>query len=83
MWGVSLILMMMITIIVPLHIEWPLAAVSLHNNALPFFGIPQLMSAVCILSANIFLYYHVTVSNRKAKENERLGNEDEVNDFKS
>ena len=55
MWGVSLILIMMIMIIVPVHIEWPLAAASLHPTAFSFLGIPQLMSTVCITFANIFM----------------------------
>ena len=81
MWIVALILTIMITIVSPVYIEWPLAAISFQNTVLPFFAVPRLTSAVCIVVANVFLYYHVTISNRKAKENERLGNEDEVKRF--
>ena len=80
---VSLILTIMGTILVPVDIEWPLATINAHITAIPFFAVPRLASAVCIIVANVFLYYHVSISNRKAKENERLGNEDEASDFKS
>ena len=81
MWGVSLILAIMVTVIVPVDVVWPLATVNTHITAFPFFAVPRLTSAVCIIAANVFLYYQVTISNRKAKENERLGNEDEVKRF--
>ena len=34
------------------------------------------------MAANSFLYYQVTISNRKAEENQRLGNEEQVKKFK-
>ena len=80
-WGVSLILTIMVTIIVPATIVWPLAFVDFHPTIVPFFVIPRLTSAAFITAANVFLQYKVFVSNRKAKENERLGNEEEVRRF--
>ena len=81
MWGVSLILTIMVTIIVPAKIVWPLALVDFHPTITSFFAIPRLTSAAFITAANVFLQYKVFVSNRKAKENERLGNEEEVRRF--
>ena len=37
---------------------------------------------ICIVAANSFLKYKITLSNRKAAENQRLGNEEEVKKFK-
>ena len=76
MWGFSLILSVIITIVVPINIIWALALVYYHNSIAPFLALQQLTSLVFIVVANIFLYYKVIVSNRKAKENERLGNEE-------
>ena len=81
MWGVSLILTIMATILVPVDIVWPLATINIHITVVPFFAVPRLASVVCIIVANVILYYHVTISNRKARENERLRNEDEVKRF--
>ena len=36
---------------------------------------------VSIIAANTFLQYKITKSNRKAKENQRLGNKEEVKKF--
>ena len=79
MWGFSLILSVIISIVVPIDIIWTLTALALvyyHNSVAPFLALQQLMSLVFIVVANIFLYYKVIVSNRKAKENGRLGNEE-------
>ena len=81
MWVVSIILTIIITIIVPVDMVWPFAAFNYHKNILPFFVIPRLISAAFITAANVFLQYKVFESNRKAKENERLGNEEEVKRF--
>ena len=70
-----------VTILVPVDIVWPLATINIHITVLPFFAVPRLTSSVCIIVTNVILYYHVTISNRKARENERLGNEDEVKRF--
>ena len=43
MWGLSLILVLMITIIVPADIIWPLA-LNYHPTVIPFFVLPQLRS---------------------------------------
>ena len=77
MWGISLILTIASAIIVPVNIVWPLALVDFDNIIAPLIALPRLMSAVFITVANVFLQYKVAVSNRKAKENERLGNEEE------
>ena len=82
MWAFSLILSVIISIVVPIDIIWPLALIYYHATIAPFFVFPRLTSAVFIMVANIFLYYTVIVSNRKAKENERLGNEEETKKFK-
>ena len=75
MWAFSLILSVIISIVVSTDIICPLALIYYHATIAPFFVLPRLTSAVFIMVANIFLYYKVIVSNRKAKENERLGNE--------
>ena len=41
-------------------------------------AVPRLTSIVCIVAANSFLQYKITISNRKAEENQRPGNEEEV-----
>ena len=82
MWGVSIVLTIMATVIVPVNnIVWPLALVDYHPTISLFFRIPRLASAAFITAANTFLQYKVFVSNRKAKENQRLGNEEEVRRF--
>ena len=81
LWGLSLIVTIMITIVVSVDIIWPLALVYYHATVALFFVIPRLTSAVLIIIVNLFLLYKVVVSNRKAKENKRLGNEDEVKKF--
>jgi len=82
MWGLSAILAIMITIIVPVDIVWPLGLVDWHVTYLPFILLPRLTSAVFILVVNIFLHYKVTISNRKARENQKLGNEEEAKRFR-
>ena len=74
-WGVSLILVIIITIVAPLNIAWPLATTDYGATIFPFLVIPRLISAVFITVANVFVQYKVYVSNKKAKENQRLGNE--------
>ena len=81
MWGLSTILAIIIIVVVPVDIVWPISAVDWDVTFLPFVYIPRLTSAVFIIVANAFLHYKVTASNRKAKENERLGNEEEVKKF--
>ena len=81
-WGLSTILTIVITFVVPYGVVWPLASINHSITATPFFAAPRLLSAVLIIVANIFLQYEITVSNRKAKENERLGNEKEAKRFK-
>ena len=47
----------------------------------PYVVFLRLTSTVFIIVVNSFLYYKVYESNRKAKENERLGNEEETKKF--
>ena len=79
--GMSLILSVMSTTVEPADVVWPLALVYFNGNVRLLFIIPRLTSAVLIAIVNIFLYYQVWVCNRKAKENERLGNEEEAKKF--
>ena len=82
LWGISLILIIMITMIVPTDIVWPLGLIYYHSSITPFFVLPQLASAVLIIITNVVLQYKVILSSRKAKENEKLGNEEEAKRFK-
>ena len=81
MLGVSLTFTVMITIVVSVDVVWPLALVYYDATVAPFAVLLRLTSAVFIIFANSFLYYKVYESNRKAKENERLGNEEEAKKF--
>ena len=83
MWGLSAILTTIIMITVPIDIVWPLGLTHYHQTVYPILVVPQLISIVCIVAANGFLKYKITLSNRKAAENERLGNEEEVKNFKT
>ena len=77
MWGLSAILTVIITITVPVDILWPLGVVYWDFTTIfPYIVIPRLISAISIMVANILLQHKITISNRKAKENERLGNEE-------
>ena len=78
MWGLSAILTITIMIIVPINIVWPLGLTHYHQTIYPILVVPQLISIICIVAANSFLKYKITLSNRKAAENQRLGNEEEV-----
>ena len=81
-WGVSAILAITITVTVPFDIIWPLAFVKWDIKLIPFGFIARVTSILSIVVANVFLQYKITLSNRKAKENERLGNEEEVQRFR-
>ena len=82
MWGLSFILAIVITIVVSVDIMWPLAVIYYDITVAPFFVVARLTSWVFIAISNAFMYYEVFVSNRKAKENERLGNEEEMKQVK-
>jgi len=82
MWGLLAIFAIMITIIVPVDIVWSLGLVDLHVTVGRFISIPQLASALVTLVVNVFLQYKVTISNRKARENQKLGNEEEAKRFR-
>ena len=76
MWGLSAILTIIITVTVPVDVFSSLAVVYWHPPLFPYVYILRLLSAASIIIANIFLQYKITISNRKAKENKRLGNEE-------
>ena len=54
-----------------------------HPSVYLIIAVLQIISTICILVANSYLQYKVTLSNRKAAENQRLGNEEEVKKFKN
>ena len=81
-WGVSTILTIIIIFTVPLDIVWPLATLHWHSNIYAIIAAPRLLAVICIVAANSFLHYKITISNRKAEENQRLGNEEQVKKFK-
>ena len=82
MWGLSAILTTIIIITVPVDIVWPLGLMHFHLALYAVIGIPRLISIICIMAANSFLQYNITLSNRKAAENQRLGNEEEVKNYR-
>ena len=82
MWGASTILTIIIILTVPLDIVWPLATLHWHTNIYAIIAAPRLLAVICIVAANSFLHYKITISNRKAEENQRLRNEEQVKKFK-
>ena len=78
MWGASIILTIIIILTVPLDIVWPLAMLHLHVNIYVIVAAPRLLAVICIVAANSFLHYKTAISNRKAEENRRLGNKEQV-----
>lgn len=72
MWGVSLILTVIIMIIVPTDIVWPLGLIYYHPSITAFFVPPQPASAVLIIITNVVLQYKVILSRRRAKEMKNL-----------
>ena len=78
MWGTAAILATAMIAIESIDIIWSQALVVYHYTSLPFFAVPRLSLIVSIVVANVFLQYKITISNRRVKENERLGNEEEV-----
>ena len=82
MWGISAILTIIINVIIPFDVVWSLALVRWHPTIHVVVAVPRLTSIVCIVAANSFLQYKITISNRKAEENQRLGNEEEVKKIK-
>ena len=81
MWGTAAILATIMITTGFIDIYWPQARVYYHHTAFLFLMIPRAILIVTIIAANIFLQYKITISNRKAKENERLGNEEEIKKF--
>ena len=78
MWGTAAILATIMITIGLIDIDWPQALIYYHHITSLFFIILRAILIVTIIAVNIFLQYKITISNRKAKENERLGNEEEV-----
>ena len=74
MWGTAAILATIMIATGLLDIDWPQAQIYYHRIASLFVIVPRAILIVTIIAANIFLQYKITISNRKAKENERLGN---------
>ena len=83
MWVLSTTLTIIIMIIVPRDIVWPLGIMIFHQKIYPILVIPQSISIICIVAANSFLQHKITLSNRKAAENQRLGNEEAAKNFKT
>ena len=81
MWGLSAILTIIIIAIMPINIAWPLALLYWHSMIYSILIIIRLISIVSIIAGNAFLQYKIAISNRKAKENQRLGNEEEVKEL--
>ena len=82
MWGLSAILSTIAMVTIPINIVWPLGLIHIDPTGIAVLGFPQLISLVCIVAANGLLQYKITMSNRRAKENQRLGNEEEAKDSK-
>ena len=82
MWVLSAIFTTITIITVPIAIVWPLGLIHFHPKVYAVVGVSQLIPMICIVAANSFLKYKITLSNRKAAENQRLGNEEEVKKFK-
>ena len=76
-WGLSAILTITTTIVVPVDLLWALAVNSWDLSIFPYLVIPRLFSVISITVANILLQYKITITTRKAEENKRLGNEEE------
>ena len=72
MWGLSIILAITVGFIVPNDIVWPLALVDWNILYMTL----RMTSAIFIMAAIVFLQYKVVITNRKARENDRLTNEE-------
>ena len=77
MWGFSIILTITIIITLPVDIFWPLALFHWPQTIYVIIGVSHLITILCIVAANSVLQYKITISNRKAAENQKLGNEEE------
>ena len=82
MWVLSAIFTTITIITIPIAIVWPLGLIHFHAKVYAVVGVSQLIPMICIVAANSFLKYKIILSNRKAAENQRLGNEEEVKKFK-
>ena len=76
MWGISAIVIIIIMITVPFDVFWSIGMMHFHRIIFAILAFPRIISIICIVAANGFLQYKITISNRKAAENQRLGNED-------
>ena len=79
MWGLSAVLIIITIFTLPVDIIWPLGMVHFHPAFYAVIGIPRAISIICVMAANGFLQYKIIQSNRKAAENQRLGNEEAKN----
>lgn len=80
-WGLSAVITVGITLLVPCEVIWPLGIIQFQKIVISSFVGTRLISAAFIIVANIYLFWQVTKSNRKAEENQRLGNEEEAKRF--
>ena len=76
MWGISAIVITIIMITVPFDTFWSIGMMHFHRIIFAILAFPRIISIICIVAANGFLQYKITISNRKAAENQRLGNEE-------
>ena len=76
-WGLSAILTITSTIVVPVDLLWALAVNRWDMSIFPYLVIPRLISVISITVVNILLQYKITITARKAEENKRLGNKEE------
>ena len=81
-WGLSAILSVTIVFVGQYDIIWPLGVINfLITTILPFTLFTRVTSTISIIAANVYLFHKVTESNRKIRENERLGCEEEAKRF--
>ena len=73
MWGISAIVIIIIMITVPFDVFWSIGMMHFHRIIFAILAFPRIISIICIVAANGFLQYKITISNRKAAENQRLG----------
>ena len=81
MWGISAIVIIIVMITAPSDVFWSTGTIHFHRIIFAILAFPRIISVICIVAANSFLQYKITISNRKAAENQRFGNE-ELKEFK-
>ena len=83
MWVFSAILIIIAISTLLVDIVWPLGLVHFHPALYAIIGVPRVISIICIMATNGFLQYKIAPSNRKAAENQRLGNEEKLKNYKN